>query len=359
MTADEQVVAVALAEAAGDGHRGTAGARAVDVGDVGLAHRGERLRGIDLDAEFAGAAVEIEGAGLEGGEAIARVEIREVDEIVEQRAEVPRVAEQFLDVGDCRRLGGEGGILRDESGESFLAFAGEDGLHAIEAEGLDRGAGFAGAPRLVGGEFAVEVGPLGGGERSLAGAERRGDGGAMQRGDGGGPRGVDPIGQREGAAGFDAREREERDLGGRGGELLGGEGGEISLGAVDDGGGAGVERREPAAGEEILDLGAHGLHGGEGGGGVGAEGRGVAGGPRGKGGAVREEGVDARLIDAGGGAAIGDGALGGDDVGDELGDRGIRRGRGGDDAVAVELGAGENLRGVGRVGEGDHVAGLA
>jgi hypothetical protein len=39
-------------------------------------------RVIDPYAEFATAAVEVEGAGLEDGEAVPRVEVGEVDEVV-------------------------------------------------------------------------------------------------------------------------------------------------------------------------------------------------------------------------------------------------------------------------------------
>ena len=185
VAADEKVVAVALREAGGEVHRGAASARAGAISDIGLAHHGEGIRGVDAHAEFGAPAVEEQSAGLENSPTVARVKIGEVDEIMEERTQVAMVAGETLDAGDGGKLRGQAEIFGEERGEGVPAFAGENFLGASETEFFAGGAGFGGGPRVVRREPRLQVGPFGGGEGGLGRAKNRRDGGGVQRGEGG------------------------------------------------------------------------------------------------------------------------------------------------------------------------------
>ena len=288
----EEVVAVALREAGRDLHRG-AGALAVHVGDVGLAHRRERVRAVDADAQFGAAAVEVERAGLEDRPAVARVKVGEVDEIVQQRAQVAVVVGQPVHIGDGLELRLERLVLRHEGGERRLPLPRKDLLDAGETESLDRRAGLAAQPRLVGGEFCVERRPFGRRERGLGRPINRGDRRLMQGGERRGPGGVDALQQRQVPAGLNPRQREARHFLGGNFQVLGRDGQILAFVPVERRDGAGVERGQPAAGEKILHLGAHGLERGDRGVGGGTQHRDVLGrtllDPRGVGGQLGKE----------------------------------------------------------------------
>jgi len=289
------------------------------------------------------------------------VKIEEVDEIVEERAQVAAVAQEAFEGGDGFELGGEGEVLRDERGEVGLGGGGQQLVGACKAELLDAGAGLGGLPGGEGRELGDEVGPLGFGERGFGGAEEGRDGVAVQGGEGGGPGGVGTVEQRECAAGLDAGEGQGGDLGGGDGQVFGGEGEVVALAAVEGTEGARVVLCKPGAGEKVVDLGAHGGDGGGSRGGFIAEGldggRGALVRPCGEGGQLGEEGVEFRLIESGLAGAVGDTADVADDFGDECGGLVGGGGAGGEDAVAVEFVGGENFAGVGDIGEGDGVGG--
>ncbi|CAM3164113.1 hypothetical protein RAHE111665_17405 [Rariglobus hedericola] len=354
---DEEVIAVAVGEAGGDLDGGFTGAFAVHVGDEGFAHRGKGRRSGNLDAELGAACIEIERAGLEVGVVVRREELEEVDEIIEQRAEVAREAEEFFDRCDGDEFGIEGFVLRDECEECGFLVGGEEGFDALEAELLDRAATFGTGPGFEGGDFGFEGGPVGFSEAGLGGTEHGCDGGGVKRHEGGGPSGVDGGEQRERLVGRDARQGEASDFLGGDGEVLRGESEVFGLGAIERGEGAGVVGGEAGAREIIVHLGAHGLDGGEGGGGIGAESEDVGGGaffgPRGEGGEVGVKGGDAGFVDTGGTGAIGGAADGADDVCDEELESFVGGGVGSDDSIAIERRGREDAGGIGGLGEGD------
>src|SRR5207244_8724223 len=73
VAAGEKVVAVALRDARGDDLRLRAGARAVAVGDIDLAHRRERIGPAHPDAELGRTAVDEKRARLENREPVRRI----------------------------------------------------------------------------------------------------------------------------------------------------------------------------------------------------------------------------------------------------------------------------------------------
>jgi methionine synthase II (cobalamin-independent) len=147
------------------------------------------------DAELAGAAVHEKRAGLKDGEAVGRIEIREIDKIMEQRTQVAVVADEAVHRGDGVELGLERLVPGQQAREDLAAFPGQQLAGAGEAEFLHDGAGLAAEPGLVGGEAGVKRGPFLLGEGGVAGAEDRGDYRGLQGREGVGPGGIDPLHQ--------------------------------------------------------------------------------------------------------------------------------------------------------------------
>ena len=319
---------------------------------------------VHADAEFAGAIVEVERAGLEDGEAFPRVEIREINEIVEQRPQITVIADETIHGGDGVELRLEGLVLGEQVGEDSAALAGEEGLGAVESEFFHDGPGLAAEPGFVGGELGVECGPIRLGERGFRGAVHRRDCGGMQRGERAGPGGIDRVQQRQRPVGFDAREGKTGDLLGGDLQVLGRDGEVLGFLAIERGDGAAVEGRQPAAGEIVVHLGADGADGGAGGGGAGAEHGDLLGRaffqPRNIGGELGEKRLGHFRGDADGARAIGDAAEAGEDIRDQGLRLHIGGGIGRNHAVAIERAGGKELGGVRGGGDKDGTgAGLA
>jgi hypothetical protein len=65
---------------------------------------------------------------------IRRVEVLEVDEIPQQRPEIPGQPEQARDVGQGIEVRSGGEVARDERGEWFAQRGGEQGADALQPE---------------------------------------------------------------------------------------------------------------------------------------------------------------------------------------------------------------------------------
>ena len=72
---------------------------------------------VDSQAEVATALVEVQRARLENGFFLAPVKIGEVDEVVEEGAEIAVVADEAFDVADGLELRLPRKVARDEGGE--------------------------------------------------------------------------------------------------------------------------------------------------------------------------------------------------------------------------------------------------
>ena len=354
VAAGHEVVGVALREAGGELHGLAAGAAAVAVGDVHPRqgrHRGVRARVVHPDAQLAAPRVEEERARLEHRRPDRVVEVRERDEVAQQRPEVAVVVDEAGDVADGGRLGGEPLVAGQEGVEAGPRRAAEERAHPADAELLHLRAGLRREPRLVRREPGEERSPLVRRERGAVLPEQRRHGVAAERLDGRGPRRVHALAERERAPGLDPRERERGDVRGGGGEVLRGERRELRVAAVERRRGARLHRGEPAAHEEVVHLRPHRLDRRERGVRPGAEhphlGARLAGlpPPRVRGG-LGEEGLHARAVHPELSPAVGDGPQGGDDVEHGLAGLDVGRGVGGDDAVAVEEGLLEHPRGV-------------
>ena len=158
--ADHELVGVAGGEGGGDAlFFGTPHAVAIDETNAGQGGQRRVASGVvHGDAQFAGAAVQVEGADLEGGLALAGVEVAEGDEVVGQRQQVAHVAGEALEFARA------------------IAFAG--------------GVGLGGEPGGVGGELVLEGLPVGFGE-CFAVAQQGRHGCVTQDGDATGPSRVD------------------------------------------------------------------------------------------------------------------------------------------------------------------------
>jgi hypothetical protein len=178
-------------------------------------HRGVRARVGHLHAEVAAPPVEVERPGLENSLLLARVEVAEGDEVVEQRVEIAVVAHQPLDGGDGVASGSSALSLAMSAVIASRLRAFEQRAHPRAGRGLDLGAGLARAPRVEGRELRAESAPT----ALRSGLRRRRAAGwitaARSAGDRRAPRRVQPVVERERLVGGDAGEREGNDLGDR------------------------------------------------------------------------------------------------------------------------------------------------
>src|ERR1022692_970506 len=267
VSADEEIIAVPLGESRGDLHGLPARPAAFKVGDEDAAHRRERRVGGDVvhaDAKPARAAVEIERAHLEHGGPGPRVEVREVDEIAQQRPQVPGEQREPLDVRERGDLGRKDLVLAEEVLKGFPPGAGEDDVDPRSPKIRNRRGRLGADPGLVRAKLLREVRPVSGGECGLAGAEQRDDRGPVETRERGGPCGVDPLQQRKGLAGLDPGERKRDQRRGVRRKLAQGELPEVLVVKVEAGDAVGVKSGELGAGEVVRDLGANGRHRGEG-----------------------------------------------------------------------------------------------
>ena len=262
------------------------------------------------------------------------------------------VARQAVHGAEGLRLRPAGLVLGDERLQSRAGVAGQQLSDPLDAEGLDHGAGLSGQPCLVGREAVAQLRPLGGGQLCLL-AEQWGERQGAEGGQARGPGRVDPGVEGQRAAPGDAGQREGCDLLVARGQRPRGDGRPGALLTGEVRGGALVEGRQVAAGEEVVDLGAHGREG------LDRSGRGVAQGDHGVvpllglaepgvvGRQLGPEGLDGRGGDALGAAAVLAAADGGEDVADGRlvllqGGRGL-----GHDPVPVE---GHGVQGGGALG---------
>ena len=98
-----------------------------------------------------------------------------------------------------------GFVLGDQHGQRFFGLAGKNFSHALQPDLLNRSAGLAGAPGVIGRELGDEHGPIGLGEHCLV-AEQWLDGVGAKLGDRIGPGRVDALLQRQGHARFNPRQ---------------------------------------------------------------------------------------------------------------------------------------------------------
>jgi len=133
----KEIVAVALRETGGDFQGGVAEAGAFAIGDVGLAHGGERRGSRDLDAEFGGAAVEVKAAGLEDGAGVGVVEVEEVDKISQEHGEIAAVTDKAFDPVDAIELGFEGLVLSKHGVDRTLGIGGQNRSNALGSQAGD------------------------------------------------------------------------------------------------------------------------------------------------------------------------------------------------------------------------------
>src|SRR3546814_16172314 len=89
---------------------------------------------VDLDAEVAGAAIDIQRADLEDRPGAARVEIAERDEVVEQRHQVAHIAGELFDRGDRFELRRQRRILGAQRGDSGAAGGRKSGVGGKRVE---------------------------------------------------------------------------------------------------------------------------------------------------------------------------------------------------------------------------------
>ena len=205
------------------------------------------------DAEFAGAAVDVEGAGLEDGLALVAVKITERDKVVEQLVEVPVVIHQANHVTDGLHLVRQLQVTTDQFLELGPARPLEEGLHPVQAQPLHFGPGLGGLPGLERGEGLFHLAPLAFGQLSAL-PEQGGDHQVGEAGNGGGPGRVHALAQGQRPIGVDVGQREVLHLGHGRGQVLDGQGFIGGRCRVERFRRPGVEGCQAAAGEVVVDL---------------------------------------------------------------------------------------------------------
>jgi hypothetical protein len=216
VAADHEVVRVAASEGRGDEHLlGAAAPRAAAVGQVGLAEGGQGGVGVgalDAHAEFAGPAVQVQGAGLEDGLAFLAVEVAEGHEIVEQDQEVAGAVHEADDAFEALDLLGQAQVLLQDLGQPVTGVAGQKGAHPVAAQGFDLDSGLGRLPRLVGRQEGLDPFPAGG-VQALGFAEQGGDDHGPEILQGGGPGRVHAAAQRQVPAGLDVGQGQATEFG--------------------------------------------------------------------------------------------------------------------------------------------------
>jgi hypothetical protein len=199
VAAHHEVVGVARGHGCGDVHGVALGVlqRAVEQVAVGERRHGGMLgRVLHLDAQLAGARVQVERADLEHGGRPARVEVAEGHEVVHQAHQVTVEAHQLLDRLDGLRLRFLLLVLGDELEELLLVVALGELTHACGAQLLHEDARLSGPPRLVCRQLRLDAGEVGLAESVLLAHQRLHDG-ALERGHAHAPGRVEPLRQRQ------------------------------------------------------------------------------------------------------------------------------------------------------------------
>ena len=321
------------------------------VQDVHAAEGGDfRRRAGDLDAELGATLVDVQLTGLEHGDAVGVVEIGQDHVVVQEAVEVFIQAQHLVHFFDGEGVGFLGLVLFHEGEEFGLLVFLEDGLDGVEAQGFHFPTLLGLEVGAVGGELGQQGGPIGLGDGLFADAGEGGHGvhGCL-------PGGVHSL-EVQHALGHGFGQGLEGDLVGRGGEVAF-DGGNLLHTHVHGAGEGGFEADELAAHEVIGHFIFYGIDGGEGFGGLVPEGEDFLGGgllPFGVVCAGGVEGFDLVGGDAGDAATVHGAGDAGDGL-DELGGVFVSGAGGGDDAVSVEAGAGEDLHVVGGILQGNLV----
>ena len=210
--------------------------------------------------QVATALIQVQGTGLEDGLALEGVEVGQVDEVAHQGEQVAPQAQQLFKqaqvLGGAPRLR----IGLDERGDAPDHVTRDEvtqhgGVQVCHGRG---GAG--GEPIPPGLQPGGQGLPLLDAEG--VGLAQHGRHHTVTQGaDGGTPGGVEPVAQRQPGFGTHQCQRQGGDGSAIGGQQAGRQVDEVLIAGVQGAGGAGVKRRQAAAGEVILHLGLHGLEG--------------------------------------------------------------------------------------------------